>query len=86
MFIPERFTEDERQNRHKANYLPFVEGPRMCIGMRFAIAQINMALAYIVKNFTINLSPNHKPFQCDPQGVLWQAKDGLILNYTPRND
>jgi len=85
-FIPERFSEEERKNRHKSNYLPFIEGPRACPGMRFALAQVNTALVYVIKNFNITLSPNHKPFQCDPQGFLWQAKDGLLLNFAPRNE
>jgi cytochrome P450 family 6 len=31
-FDPERFTEENKQNRPNYTYLPFGEGPRMCIG------------------------------------------------------
>jgi cytochrome P450 family 6 len=31
-FDPERFTEENKQNRPSYTYLPFGEGPRICIG------------------------------------------------------
>lgn len=85
VFDPSRFTPDEMRNRHKALYLPFGEGPRMCTGIKFALAQTKAALMSIVKNFKVTVSPNHKPFVFDVRTFLYQARDGLKVNFTSRN-
>lgn len=73
------------KKRHKALYLPFGEGPRMCTGIKFALAQTKAGLMSIVRNFNITVSPNHKPFVFDVRTFLYQARDGLRVNFTPRN-
>lgn len=64
--------------------MPFGEGPRMCMGMRFGHIQVKAGVMTIVRDFKITLSPKQKPIVADPQSLLWQAKDGLFLNFEPR--
>lgn len=56
----------------------------MCIGLRFGLGQIKAATAAIVREFKITLSANHKPFELDPEAMMWQAKDGLLVNFERR--
>lgn len=84
VFDPNRFTDEERRNRHKTVYLPFGEGSRMCIGIKFALAQTKAGLMSIVRDYKITVSKNHKPFVMDIRSVFYQARDGLLVNFTPR--
>jgi cytochrome P450 family 6 len=34
-FDPERFSEEEKSKRPNGTYLPFGDGPRLCLGIRF---------------------------------------------------
>ena len=55
-----RFTPEEKAKRHPCAYLPFGHGPRNCIGMRFALLEVKMALIAIVQKYKIALSPETK--------------------------
>nr|CAD7195974.1 unnamed protein product [Timema douglasi] len=85
-FDPERFNEENKRKRHTYTYLPFGEGPRMCIGMRFAIMQIKVGLAVLLLNYRFSICPLTKiPIVLEPKhDILAVPKDGLFLKISNR--
>ncbi|XP_065222487.1 cytochrome P450 6a9-like [Planococcus citri] len=59
-FRPERFTEEEKAKRPNYTYLPFGDGPRVCIAERFAKLQFKVGLVYALKNFSYKIAPEMK--------------------------
>ncbi|CAG7696128.1 unnamed protein product [Allacma fusca] len=52
-FNPERFNAENKAKRNPYAYLPFGQGPRNCIAMRFALTETKAAIAHLVYNFKI---------------------------------
>ncbi|KAK9308048.1 hypothetical protein QLX08_001781 [Tetragonisca angustula] len=79
-FDPERFDEDAAAARHPMTFLPFGDGPRNCIGSRFAIYQTKVGLIKILQNFRVD--PCEKtliPYVNDPKALILCPKDKAVL-------
>ena len=57
-FMPERFTDEAVEGRHRFGYIPFGGGPRLCIGNRFATIEATLILAMVASQFELLLPPN----------------------------
>ncbi|XP_060867015.1 cytochrome P450 6j1-like isoform X2 [Metopolophium dirhodum] len=86
-FIPERFTEEEKRNRPQYAYLPFGAGPRLCIGMRFGMMQVKVALFRILSTYNISLSKSMKlPIKMNPKTIPANPDGGMFLHITKRKN
>ncbi|KAL3891651.1 hypothetical protein ACJMK2_003903 [Sinanodonta woodiana] len=55
-FIPERFSEEGRSNRHPFAFLPFGHGPRICPGYKFTMAETKIFVIKLLKQFRVDIS------------------------------
>ncbi|KAJ1525389.1 hypothetical protein ONE63_010204 [Megalurothrips usitatus] len=84
-YDPLRFTEEAKKARHPMVYLPFGDGPRICIGMRLGLVQVKMALVTILSRCTVSLAPG-MPFEAriSPRCIVPAPIDGCRLILTAR--
>ncbi|KAH8321297.1 hypothetical protein KR074_000698, partial [Drosophila pseudoananassae] len=83
-FIPERFDEEQIQQRPACTYLPFGDGPRNCIGLRFGRMQVIVGMALLLHNFRFELHPTKTtiPLKFKLNSILLSAEGGIHLNVT----
>lgn len=68
-FNPDRWDTEEVKNRHKAAYIPFATGPRMCIGFNFALQEIKVFLPKLVYRYKFSREGDG-PIEYDPMFQL----------------
>ncbi|KAJ5632842.1 hypothetical protein N7490_009181 [Penicillium lividum] len=68
-FDPDRWDTPEVKNRHKASYVPFGAGPRMCIGFNFALQEIKVFLPKLIYNYKF-IREGDGPIEYDPMFQL----------------
>ncbi|PWB82294.1 MAG: cytochrome P450 [Methylocystaceae bacterium] len=76
-FDPDRFAPEKAKARHRFAYLPFGGGPRVCIGMSFAMLEITTILATLARDFRFTTVPGFRP-EVAPNITL-RPKGGLPL-------
>ncbi|XP_068063231.1 cytochrome P450 3A9-like [Anomalospiza imberbis] len=83
-FRPERFSKENKESIDPYTYLPFGAGPRNCIGMRFALLILKVAIVSLLQHFTFQTcKETQMPIKLSSVGLLTPEKP-IILKLVPR--
>jgi hypothetical protein len=58
-FRPERWDNDLAKRLPRCAYYPFVDGPRICIGMHFAMMEAVLVLATVASRYRLESAPGY---------------------------
>ncbi|XP_047388808.1 cytochrome P450 3A9-like [Sciurus carolinensis] len=84
-FRPERFSKKNKDNIDPYIYMPFGSGPRNCIGMRFALMNLKLALVKVMQNFSFQpCQETQIPLKFNKQGLL-QPERPIVLKAVCRD-
>ncbi|KAF1397777.1 Cytochrome P450 3A29, partial [Spheniscus humboldti] len=83
-FRPERFSKESKESIDPYTFLPFGAGPRNCIGMRFALLIVKVAMVVLLQNFSFRTCKDTPiPLVLDTKGFM-QPKKPIVLKMVAR--
>ncbi|XP_021183775.3 cytochrome P450 6B5 [Helicoverpa armigera] len=84
-YRPERFLPENKHNIRPYTYMPFGDGPRICIGMRFAKMQMTAGIITVLKKYRLELAPGmNTTVDFSAKTIVTQAIGGIKLNMIER--
>ncbi|XP_050353000.1 cytochrome P450 6B2-like [Nymphalis io] len=85
VYRPERFFGDEKKKIKPYTYMPFGEGPRVCIGARFARMVMYAGLLTIFRKYRTELGDNMPDtLEFKPVSPVLQATINMYVKFIPR--
>lgn len=84
-YDPERFTEEQKKTRPSQAYIPFGDGPRICIAARLGVTQIKTALVSLLSKYTVEPNTvNTEKVKIHPLSFATAPEFPLNVTFVPR--
>jgi cytochrome P450 len=82
LFRPERFLPCARERIDRHAYLPFGAGPRICVGMQFAMVEAMIVLAVLTRRLRFSYAAQAEP---EPQQrITLRPRGGMPMTVRAR--
>ncbi|XP_034662325.1 probable cytochrome P450 6d4 [Drosophila subobscura] len=81
-YDPDRYL-DENRNFNPTAFMPFGEGPRMCIAQRMGRVNSKLAIVHILKNFNVEVM-SKREIEFENSGIALQPKHGVKVRLSKR--
>lgn len=79
IFNPDRFHRENKKQHQPFAYVPFGGGPRLCIGNNFAIMEMQLVLATMLRRYDFTLTPGQ---EVKPQPLITlRPANGIQMNW-----
>ncbi|XP_001599460.2 cytochrome P450 6k1 [Nasonia vitripennis] len=79
-FDPDRFSEERKNEIQPCTYMPFGEGPRVCVGMRIGQLETMVGLITILSEYEVSLNPQHIT-ELNVRALFLAPADGIKLYF-----
>jgi len=85
LFKPERFFKENAGSIVPCSYLPFGSGPRACIGERFAVIEIKVAMVRLLQTFHLEKHEKTKLSMVNGDLFMNDYAD-MLIKFVPREE